>query len=67
MADTKVFSFPDNGNSGGGLNSNDLWPLLLMGNGGFGGGFGGMSPLWLIFMYPFLSQFFNGYGGLLEI
>lgn len=63
MADTKVFSFPDNGNSGGGLNSNDLWPLLLMGNGGFGGGFGGMSPLWLIFMYPFLSQFFNGYGG----
>ena len=62
MADTKVFSFPDNGNSGGGLNSNELWPLLLMGNGGFGGGFGGMSPLWLIFMYPFLSQFFNGYG-----
>lgn len=30
MADTKVFSFPYNGNSGGGLNSNDFWPLLLM-------------------------------------
>ena len=63
MADTKVFSFPDNGNNGGGMNANDLWPLLLMSGGGFGGGFGGMSPLWLIFMYPFLSQFFNGFGG----
>ncbi len=61
MADTKVFSFPDQGNGTSGLGN--WWPLLLMGNGGMGG-FGGMSPLWLIFMYPFLSQFFgNGFGG----
>lgn len=38
MADTKVFSFPDNGNGGG---NNDLATLLALSNGNNGGLFGG--------------------------
>lgn len=34
--------------------------LLAMNN---GGGFGGMNPLWMMFMYPFLLPFFNMFGG----
>lgn len=58
MENDGVYLFPGIGNS----NSSTIDPttaLLLSNNGGFGG----MNPLWMMFMYPFILPFFNMFGG----
>lgn len=55
MDDSKVFMFPESRTNG-----IDATTALLLGN---NGGFGGMNPLWMMFMYPFILPFFNMFGG----
>lgn len=58
MDENGVYVFPGVGN---GNNSGiDPTTALLLSN---GGGFGGMNPLWMMFMYPFILPFFNMFGG----
>ena len=57
MDDSKVFMFPEKGNSG-----IDASTALLLGNGGgFGNGFN--NPLWMMFMWPLMYPFMNMFGG----
>lgn len=66
MADTKVFSFPENGNGGGG---NDLATLLALSNGNNGGLFGGngwgggILGFFLGLLFGNGGFFGNGFGG----
>lgn len=58
MDENGVYVFPGVGNN----NNSGIDPttaLLLSNNGGFGG----MNPLWMMFMYPFILPFFNMFGG----
>lgn len=58
MDENGVYVFPGVGN---GNNSGiDPTTALLLSN---NGGFGGMNPLWMMFMYPFILPFFNMFGG----
>ena len=57
MKDDGISIYPNVGNGGSSI---DPALLLAMNN---GGGFGGMNPIWMMFMYPFILPFMNMFGG----
>lgn len=59
MSDTKIISFPENGNNGNGFDPNFLYGAMMSG-GGFGG-FGGGN--WLLPFLLFALWGGNGFGG----
>ena len=52
-----VYVFDSNSGKGNGLS--DYAALAALN----GNGFGGMNPMWMMFMYPFLLPFFSMFGG----
>ena len=57
MKDDGISIYPNVGNGGSSI---DPALLLAMSN---NGGFGGMNPIWMMFMYPFILPFMNMFGG----